>query len=316
MDDNINFGNVLAGAGSHSFVSERYYLELDGREVGFVKSIDGGGISAEVIQERSGPDNFVHKHIGAPKYEEVAIEAGFSLDEALYEWIAQTWKAINQRKDISIYTLDHNNKIQRQEDYFNALISEVSFPKIDASSKETGFMSIKFAPEYTRYKNGSGKLGITQAKDQQKSWLLSNFRLNIDGLDGSKVSQIASITVRQSFTQVAVGEMRDYLKEPTSVEFPNLAITLPESHAESWYEWHDDFVIKGNNSADKEKSGTLTLLSPNLKSVLARIDLRRMGIFKITDDKREANNDQIKRVTAELYVEQMDFVYKDFSVSR
>lgn len=309
MDDVIDSGSSPVGARVRPFVSERYYLELDGKEVGFVQSIDGGGISAEVIQERPGPDHIVHKHIAGVKYEDITIEAGFSLGEALYEWIAQTWKANQRRKDISIYTLDQNNKIRRQDEYFNALISEVAFPKFDASAKEAGFMSIKFAPEYTRSKKGSGKLEITQGKGQQKTWLPSNFRLEIDGLDCSRVSQIAPITVRQIITQAAVGERRDYEIEPTSVEFPNLTITLAESHAENWFAWHEDFVIKGNNAADNEKSGTLTLLSPNLKSVLVRLDLTGLGIFKITQDKAEAGVERIKRVTAELYAERIEFVY-------
>ncbi len=315
MGDKVDSGVVSAGAGARSYVSERYFLELDGKQVGFVQSIDGGGISAEVIQEAVGPDYFVHKHIGAPKYEDVTIQAGFSLGEALYEWLAQSWKASFRRRDVSIYTLDYNNNIHRQDEYFNALISEVTIPKCDGSSKEAGFLSIKISPEYTRFGKGSGKLGVTQAKGQQKSWVTSNFRLTIDGLDCTRVSRIAPITVKQTVTQDSVGERRDYVKEPTSVEFPNLTVTLAESHAESWYAWHEDFVIKGNNSSDKEKKGTLTLMTPNLKSELARIDLASLGIFKITKYKAEANSDQIKRIIAELYVEKMEFVYKDLGVS-
>jgi hypothetical protein len=41
--------------------------------------------------------------------------------------------------------------------------------------------------------------------------------------------------------------------------------------------------------------------------VLARIKFFNMGIFSIQNDKAEANADQIKRVTAELYVERMEF---------
>ncbi len=39
------------------------------------------------------------------------------------------------------------------------------------------------------------------------------------------------------------------------MEFPNLTVTLPESHAKEWIDWHEDFVIKGNSSQDKELSG-------------------------------------------------------------
>lgn len=314
MANNTGSVNAPATAGGRSYTSGRFALELDSQEAGFIQSMDGGGISADVIVERVGPDHIAHKHIGAPKYEDVTIESDFSLLEALYEWIAQTWKAQAQRRDISITTLDFNNNIRGVDEYYNALISEVSLPACDASSKEPGRLSVKFTPEYTRHKKGSGKLEKIQGKSQQKSWLASNFRLEIDGLDCSKVSRIESITVKQSVIRDVIGERRDYQLEPTSVEFPNLLITLAEISAESWLKWHEDFVIKGNNGSDQEKSGALTLLAPNRQSALARINLAGLGIFKITRDKVEASSDQIKRVAAGLYVEKMEYLYKDIGL--
>lgn len=42
---------------------------------------------------------------------------------------------------------------------------------------------------------------------------------------------------------LALGARRDYEREPTSVDMPNLVITLAESHSKALYDWHEDFVI-------------------------------------------------------------------------
>ena len=92
-----------------------------------------------------------------------------------------------------------------------------------------------------------------------------------------------------------------------TLEIPNLVVTLSESHAEDWYVWHEDFVIGGNNGEDKEKGGTLELLAPNLQETLFTITFKHMGIFKIDNERGETNSETIHRVTAHLYVEDMQF---------
>ena len=44
-----------------------FFFELDGVKCGFIKSVEGGGVSAEVINEPVGPNYYVKKHIGQPK---------------------------------------------------------------------------------------------------------------------------------------------------------------------------------------------------------------------------------------------------------
>jgi hypothetical protein len=102
-----------------------------------------------------------------------------------------------------------------------------------------------------------------------------------------------------------IGSARDSQKEPGKLEFPNLKITMAETHAQSFIDWYEDFVIRGNNVESKEKKGSLTLLSPNRQTELAKIEFSNMGIFRIQSD--TTGTDQSKRVTVELYVEKMTF---------
>ena len=61
------------------------------------------------------------------------------------------------------------------------------------------------------------------------------------------MNKIEALVVKQKVIENGVGEQRDYEKVPGSVDIPNLVITLSESHAQEFYRWHEDFVIKGNN---------------------------------------------------------------------
>jgi len=156
----------------------------------------------------------------------------------------------------------------------------------------------------------SGKYSI-DAKIQKK-WLPSNFKLHIDGLDGacSRVNKIEAITVKQKVVENPVGELRDFQKEPAVLEIPNLVITFPESHSEEFYKWHEDFVIKGNNGDDKEKNGSLEFLTPNLSEVLFTITFKHLGVFKLTPEKVESASENLRRLKAEMYCEEMEFNFQ------
>ncbi len=209
----------------------------------------------------------------------------------------------------SITAMDFNYQPKSEQEFLEALLTETTIPAADAGSKDPGYLTVKFSPEYTRPGKPSGKSDPgAAAKEQQKVFLPANFRLEIAGLNCKGVSRIESFTVKQTTVKADIGDARDQKKEPGKLDFPNLKITLSEKGAESWLAWHESFVVKGNNSQDQEKSGSLTFLSPNLKEELVTIRFSNMGIFSLKSEKAEANSDALKRVQVELYVERMEFV--------
>jgi hypothetical protein len=294
-----------------SYASENTALMLDGVNCGFVRSVDGGAISAEVVHEPAGPNYFVKKHIGQPKYGEFAVQVGFGMAKPLYDWIQQSWGMKYQRKNGSVVAMDYQLQARSERQFFNALITETTVPAMDGASKEPAYLTLKFAPEYTRVMKPDGKTGSDAAAktEQQKTFLPCNFQLEIDGLDCSKVHRVESFTVRQTAVAGAIGDQRDYAKEPGKLEFPNVRITIAETLAQPFLDWHESFVIKGDNDETKEKNGSLTLLTPNRQTALARIKFFNMGIFFVQPEKSDANADTIKRLTVEMYVERMEFEY-------
>jgi phage tail-like protein len=290
--------------GTRSFATRNSALQLDGVSSGFVKAVAGGDISAEVISEPMGSYAFVKKHIGPPKYEDFELQVGFGMSTTFYDWISAAWNQNYQRKSGAIISTDFDLTPISERQFENALITETTIPALDASSKDAAYLTVKFSPEYTRNAKPTGTVGKLTA-DKQKAFVPSNFRIEIDGLDCSKVNKVDALTVRQTVSTDVIGDARGYLKEPAKLEFPDLKITLAESTAKTWDTWFDDFVVKGNNGEANEKSGALVLLTPDRKTELARVTLHNLGIFALRR-RQVANDETMQRVTAELYCEQME----------
>jgi len=292
--------------GVRSHAAENFELQLEGVSCGFVKSVGGGDVSAEVIKEEIGPSYFVKKHIGQPRFGDFTAEIGFGMAPPVYDWIAASWKGSYARKDGAIVAADADLKAQSERQFFHALVTEVTIPACDASSKDPAYLTLAFAPELTKTVKGKGKLDPPAG--QQSLFLPSNFRLELDGLDCTRVSRIDAFTVTQTLVTDDIGDARDYAKEPGKIEFPNLKVTLAESGAATWQSWFTDFVLKGNNDDAKEKDGALVFLASDLKTELGRVKLFNVGIFALREPIRQAHDESLATVTADLYCERMELV--------
>lgn len=306
-------GTTQAVISKRPYAGGSFGFELDGVASGWLQSVEGGGATADVINEKMGPDHIVKKHLGAVKYEDVSIECGTGMSKAFYQWLVDTTSPKGAaRKNGAVISADYNYKEMSRMTFTNALITEIGMPALDATSKDAAKMTIKITPEITRRAAASGtSAGAAAMPKIQKKWLPANFRLKIDGLEEAckAVARIEAITIKQKVASNATGELRDYQKEPAHLEFPNLVVTIDESHAQKFYDWHEDFVIKGNNSDNAEKGGTLEYLTPDLKEVLFTLTFANLGIFRMSHDKSEAGSDNVRRVKCEMYCEKITFNY-------
>jgi len=268
-------------------------LVVDGKPLGMLEAVSGGAISADVITEKLGLDHLQKKHLAGVKYEDLALALGFGLDPSVYQWISSSWKAAYTRKNGGLII----GKTGLQ--FYDALLTETTIPACDVSARLPAFLTVKLAPKYTRDGAPMSRTIFAAPVATQQVWAPANFRLEIDGLDGSGVLKIDPLTVKMKISENAVGDQRDYEKEPAVVEFPNLHILLAETKAASWKAWHDDFVIKGNNSDDREKTGRLILLAPDNVTEIMRINLFHLGISKL---ERAVDG----QVWTELYCERME----------
>jgi tail tube protein gp19 len=292
-----------ATADMRSYTAGRSMLALSGVQVGPVNSVEGGTATADVVTERVGPDHITKKHIAGVKYEDLTFDVGLE-SKPLLDWIAASLAGQYVRKDGSILGLDYNNSVRTELAFFHALPAGLTIPTLDAAAKDAASLTVTLTPEYTRVTNGSGaKAQVPPSKLQR--WSSSGFRFEMAGLDGSRVNRIESFTIKQKVADNPVGEMRDYQKEPAGVEYPSLKISLAESSAQTWLNWQDDFVIKGNSGDDKERDGAIVFLSP-MQTEVGRVNLFHCGIYRLAPQAKDSKAEIISRLTAELYCERME----------
>ncbi|HMH55926.1 MAG TPA: phage tail protein [Gemmatimonadales bacterium] len=243
------------------------------------------------------------KHLAGVEYEEISAQVGIGTKSPLLDWVAQSWKGTALRKSGSIVDLDIDYRAVAEREFKDALITQTTIPTLDVASRDAASFTVKLAPTSIRQSAGSGTI-LKSTVGTQKNWLVSNFRFEMDGLDGKGVAHIESFSVGQPAATDNVGETRDYEKQTGKLVFPNLKISLNQSSASTWSQWFNDFVVMGNNGDDREKKGGIVFLDPYLKE-LGRINLFNCGIFRLAPAKAVAT-DAIKRVTAELYCERME----------
>ena len=293
----------MAGA----YVNGYYSLVLDGFDCGIVSKVGGGGISAEVVKFAQSTEYLERKHLGNLKYEGFDISCGLAMGEPLKAWIQQTLDAAHTKKNGSLQSMNFNREVVQEREFMNALITEVGFPKLDASSKEPGQLTVKWQPEYIRAKKG-GKDKVTKpVKGNQKQFKPENFRITLDGCDNASkfVKTIDALTIKQTTKTDDIGDARDYELCGGKLEMPDLKITLAEAYADELVAWHENFVIMGKNTEADEKTFLIEYLDQSRANVLLAIKGVGCGIHKLSADAHTNNQDNIRVVTAEIYCEQI-----------
>ena len=292
--------------------SLQYRLELEGVSVGSLSSVDGGDAIGDVVVEKVGQDRIVHKHLGGVRYEDISITCGADMANGFYDWLQQTFSGRYDRKNGVIVVYDFNGHEVSRLSFFNALVSEIGFPALDASSEDAAKLTIKISPEYTRTDAGSSQVQGAVSKGA-KGWVARNFRLAIDGVEYARANRVEAITVSRSIVSSAVGEVRDYEKEPTYLLVPDLTVTLADLStdpaATALHKWFASFVVGGNNDQSQEKNGTLEYLSSDLRTVFFTLDLRQLGIYRLTPVNDGDSSQTVRRMLARMYCEEMVFSY-------
>jgi len=289
---------------NRTFVAGRNALELNGKVVGFLKKAGGGNAKCAVVTEKVGADTVAHKHLAGIEWDDFSVSVGLSSTGAVADWIQQSLDKNYSRKAGALIVMDHKMHEIGRKDFHEALITEVGWPALDASSKEPAYMSIKWKAEKVDTKRGTGaavKGEYTTA--EQKAFLPMNFRLLIPGLECGYVNKVDAFTVKQNVTIHHRGQERLPQIEPGALEIPNLKVTVPDSHVKSFVTWAEDFMVKGNNGAAAEKTGSLAFLSSNLKDELAMLEFTGLGICDLKQEEVEAGSDKILNWTAEFYCE-------------
>jgi hypothetical protein len=290
-----------------AYTSGHFELSIDGaKTTAYLKSLDGGYMGHSVVTESVGGENKQIKHSAVADVDPISIELGMSGSTCVLQWIQDSLNKNYQQRSGQINHANFDMKTVFEHEFSDALITEVTFPALDAASKEPAYLKVKFQPKAVASRKTRGAKLTPIGGSKQKLWLCSAFRFNIDGIDEAKfTNKIESFTIKQNIKKLHTGMFREIELAPSKIELPNLTGLIGLDRADGILDWYEKYVCKGQKDPKAQKSGSIEFLSPDRKDVLFRIALFNIGIIKAGPQQSTANADQIKRVKFELYVGDM-----------
>src|SRR6185312_8704729 len=306
---------------NRAYTGGKFAFELDDRNaVGFVNSIDGGQFKSDPVVYMQGADNYVSKYSGRAKYDDITVTVGAAMSPSFWKWVSSSLERKPQRRNGALVGYDFNFCERSRRTFYGALISEIGFPALDASSKNTATLSIKITPERIEYKKGDGhKFASAQTQNQiqkQKMWISSNFRFSLDRFKSSDTMRnvkVEAFTVKQNVIDNPVGNEGYARKEVGRLDLPSIVVTFPEHKVEDWLKWWDETVAQGNRK-DGYTTGVLTYLASDQSTELMHIELAGVSLLSVELDKYEAAKESIATGKATLSIEGLKLSSADGTV--
>jgi hypothetical protein len=302
----MNADGTVMAQGTRGISTGMLALELDGTDAGFLYAVEGGEQVATVVSEEADPEGVVRKHLGELAIVPIQISFGSGMGEPLYQWMTDWLKGERPARRGAVVFLDNSFEEQSRLEFEDALITELAFPALDASSKDQARFSLTLRPGATHFSKASagikrkGRIGRAS-----KALLASEFSLSIDKLQTARVTSVAALVVKQPITRdTALG-----LAVPEPLEFPDLVFTLPESDAGESRTWFEDLAIAGNGGPINERSGTLEFIGRSTRTALFTLTLSHLGVYHVHRLRTETGSEAIARVRVAAYCEQIEFSF-------
>jgi hypothetical protein len=294
---------------TRTYTAGRFVLDIDGYNVGFLKKFEGLNMEADVVANDLGPDNIQKKHVAGIKWTSGKATVGMGMGKGMYEWIKAAFDKGYVTKNGTLTSADFDYKAQSQLTFFNALITGVTVPKLDATpgTGSAAYFDVEFEAEQVRWAKGGGEVIKGKVGPKQKAWLSNNFRLTMGSLPCNRVSTIDSFTWKCAVAPDHIGTFREPTKHPAKVTTPDLKFSISKADHQAWADAARKWFVDGNHLEGDEMNGQIEFLGPDMKTVLGSIELIGCGFKKFSADAHEANSEKIARFNVEMYVEGMKF---------
>src|ERR1700733_636315 len=213
-----------------SYAAAHFALELDGKtDGGLFRSIEGGSVKLDVMTYQQGGNYYHARQLGKPKFEDIKLQVGMSMSALFFAWIQDFFVGKANRKNGAVVAADFYYNERARREFTNAMIKELTFPKLDGSDKNAAYLSISLAVESLAFVAGRAgvKLDRPSGFDSQKLWTACDFDFVLSGFNCDRVSKIDSFTVKQTIIEYHMGGQLSPTKTPSQIDFPNLGFYIP-----------------------------------------------------------------------------------------
>ena len=300
-----------------AYAAAHFALELDGKDqVGLFRSIEGGGVKADVMTYQNGPNYDRWRQLGKPKFEDIKLQVGMSMSQPFYDWIADFFAGVATRKTGAIVAADFYYNERARRNFKEAMIKELGFPKLDANDKGAAYMTVGIAVEDIEFLKGSGKkLDVPKGFNGQKLWTACNFNFKLDDYADActRVTKVDAFTVKQNIAEYHAGGFKAAIKTPTAMEYPNITFYVPEVDAQPFFDHMATRVGYGGKGNGEVRPGAKMHghieTYDNENRTLFTLEYFGADILSVTPDRSDASSEEVKQVKVELYTEKMTMRY-------
>jgi len=295
-------------ADQRTYTAGRFMMEVGGGNAGYLKKFSGLAMEADIVSNDLGPDNVQKKHVANIKWTPGKATIGIGMGKEMYEWIQAAFDKGYITQDGAVTAADFNYKAMSVQEFKSALITSVTVPKLDGSSKDAAYFDVEFEAEQVRWVKGSGDVK-GKVGPKQKAWLCSNFMLEMGGLPCNRVASIDSFTWKCAIAADQIGIHREPTKHPAKVTVPDIKLSISMADYQPWADAAKKWFVDGHHLEENEMNGRIVFLNPDMNpsNPIGEIELLNCGFKKFSKDDVEANSEKIARFNVELYVEKMKF---------
>lgn len=303
-------------ADQRTYTGGRFALDINGDNAGYLKKFSGLAMEADIVSNDLGPDNIQKKHVSNIKWTPGKATVGIGMGKELYEWIKAAFDKGYVTKSGALTAADFNYKAMSVQSFQNGLITSLTVPKLDGSSKDAAYFDVEFEAEQVRWSKGGGEDIRGKVGPKQKAWLCSNFRVEMGGLPCSRIASVDSFTWKCAVASDQIGIFREPTKHPAKVTVPDVKFAISMADYQAWADAAKKWFVDGQHLEENEMQGRIVFLNPNMKDEIGEIELQNCGFKKFSKDDLEANSEKIARFNVELYVEKMVFKLNYFDAAK
>ena len=264
-------------------------MELDGRFAGWAMS-GKGRISSPPSEQGNRRDQKLVNDVTSLHSEDIEIQLGAEMGPTLYGWLGQTLAQTAAPRDGAILGLDFIGHVVWRLEFSRASVSSIVFPSLDASASADAYLTVKIAAATTRFEPvdtvGGAESPPPDATHALRPIMRSDFRLQIEGLDCSKVGSVNTLTATMTGR-----------RQSTS----NLSFTVAAASATAFHDWQRNRLDPGESLPKGDKAGTLELLSPTLQTALVTLRLGGLGVVSVAAVPNDTDVESIRQARVELF---------------
>lgn len=250
---------------------------------------DGGNVSHRGTLDLERP-----RLSGLVDYEDFVVELGLPGPSGFIAWVSDSVAESVPVRSGEIHVTDKSYRSLLARDFSSAVVTEVTFPRCDASSADSSSLSVTFRPEAIRQRSKGTQLA--KVSTAPNMWQAANFLLSVDGLPAERVSRVEAFTWKQTVARDGSAD----------VEVPNIVITVSIVDFQPWEEWFQEGFNLGVGQ-ELQREGTLRYLGSDLATELGVVQFAGLTPVKLSHPIGEASKDAITRFEVEMSCKRMRF---------